>query len=250
MRKARNFTLIELLVVVAIIAILAGILMPALSSALQKAKNIACTGNQKMIGLSLSMYATDNREYFPPCNTWSTDLPWRLWHRTLMMGGYMGKAFNDINEANNNDKRGKNVFVCPEDTNPQAPTSDGEKDFLSYGLNAEITSKSTTTGYNYHYLPRNRLIIGSNCGRSDCNGTIQKGPQDIVILTDAYKSTQFVPKWCGYTIYAFPDTMYQAGWVAPRHKTGIPVTFVDGHVNFWKYPFIQSVLSIESSRKY
>ena len=65
MKTKQDFTLLEFLIVVAIIAILAGILMPALSSALRKAKIISCTGNQKSIGLALSMYAGDIKEFFP-----------------------------------------------------------------------------------------------------------------------------------------------------------------------------------------
>jgi prepilin-type N-terminal cleavage/methylation domain-containing protein/prepilin-type processing-associated H-X9-DG protein len=99
---ARGFTLIELLVVIAIIAILAAMLMPALAAAKQRAWTIACNSNLHQISLGLTMYADDNRGYFPESGG---SIAWNATDPHTHAAGWMQQIF--AYTANTN------IYHCP-----------------------------------------------------------------------------------------------------------------------------------------
>ncbi len=86
-RPRPHFTLIELLVVMAIIAILASMLLPALSTAREKAHDIVCKNNQASIGKMITMYMSDYDSYAPPYSNKNSYGQSRRW-TTLLAGCY------------------------------------------------------------------------------------------------------------------------------------------------------------------
>jgi prepilin-type N-terminal cleavage/methylation domain-containing protein len=87
-RPERAFTLVELLVVITIIAILAGMLLPALARAKEKAQMITCINNMKEIGVGIHLYLADNNDTFP---TRDSQQPREL-QQALLPGPWIGYA--------------------------------------------------------------------------------------------------------------------------------------------------------------
>jgi len=98
----RAFTLIELLVVIAIIAILASLLLPALSSAKQKAWTISCVSNEKQIGLGMRMFADDNDERYPQSGG---SIAWNWTDPASPTNGWMQQIYSYVQNTN--------VYHCP-----------------------------------------------------------------------------------------------------------------------------------------
>lgn len=182
-RRCQGFTLIELLVVISIIALLIGILLPALAGARRTARTVVCMSNVRQITLGLMIYAEQNNQFLPPAeaNTTLNGLSGlATWHvvvwEFINNGAFQGSSFTGTN--GNYDYLAGSVFECPlagESRFGGFDTSDHRRN--GYGLTISIPGAFGESAMN----TTNQVIRV----REPQNINTLESPSATMMLTDA-----------------------------------------------------------------
>ena len=202
MKRRSAFTLIELLLVIAIIAILAAMLLPALASAKQRAWTIACKSNLHQISLGFIMFADDNNGRFPQSGG---SIPWNAAFPDAPTNAWMQQIATYTQSTN--------VYRCP--SNKLLPSDIQSRFNYFNGTRAAFVA----AGFQSSAVEEKRVLFPSMLVLS--GDTLDFDP------TDADKD-DYTQNCVGGPENGIPWEEWQA------HSKGQNILFADGHTKWYK----------------